>query len=152
MSGRPGVDPTLIPARPDAHPAVIWQKSHGNPALITWQSPVEGRLIAREASDERALRAGCGADASLGAMNMARWDWEPDTGFDDEVIDRAVRRLGRAIYLSRRRNGWRQRKLALRSGVDQGSISRLERGLLHNMSLSRLAILLQALGDIVAYE
>jgi ribosome-binding protein aMBF1 (putative translation factor) len=63
-------------------------------------------------------------------VHIARWDWEPDTGFDEPVIDRAVRRLGRAIYVSRRRHRWSQRKLAERSGVDQGSISRLERGLL----------------------
>ena len=82
-------------------------------------------------------------------MHMARWDWDPDTGFREPVIDRAVRRLGRAIYLARQRRGWTQRELAERSGIDQGTISRLERGLLHDISLSKLAMLLQVLDGIL---
>src|SRR5688572_803548 len=47
-------------------------------------------------------------------------------------------RLGSAIRLVRVRRGWRQADLALRSGVGQATISRIERGHLGTLSLDRL--------------
>ena len=54
-------------------------------------------------------------------------------------------RLGSAIRLVRVRRGWRQADLALRSGVGQATISRIERGHIGTLSLDRLRTVAAAL-------
>ena len=56
-----------------------------------------------------------------------------------------LRDLGTALKRARLGQGWSQRGLERRSGVDQTTISRLENGRLVNFSLQRLASLIQAL-------
>ena len=53
--------------------------------------------------------------------------------------------IGTAVYEARRRAGVSQRALGGRCGMDQSTISRLERGKLNGMRLKRLAELVAAL-------
>jgi ribosome-binding protein aMBF1 (putative translation factor) len=72
-------------------------------------------------------------------------DWSPEDGYPDDLVNEGLYRLGEAIYQGRRRYGWTQRMLASRSGVDQPTIARLERGVLPGIGLRRLARLLGCL-------
>jgi DNA-binding XRE family transcriptional regulator len=47
--------------------------------------------------------------------------------------------LGRAVRMARHQRAWSQRELEERSGVDQTTISRIERGLLRGTDLVRFA-------------
>ena len=53
--------------------------------------------------------------------------------------------IGGLVYEGRRRAGITQRQLGRVAGVDQSTISRLERGRLNGMRLKRLASILAAL-------
>ena len=75
--------------------------------------------------------------------------WSPENGSTDPVIDRGLVRLGHAIHEARWHLGLSQRRFAERVGVDQPTISRLERGLQSGISLRRLARLLGAVEGIV---
>ena len=57
----------------------------------------------------------------------------------------AMAKMGRAILRLRLFWGWSQQELEARSGVDQTTISRLERGVQHGLSIRRLAAILDAL-------
>jgi transcriptional regulator with XRE-family HTH domain len=59
--------------------------------------------------------------------------------------DRTLREIGVAIREGRRQHGLTQMRLEALSGVDQTSISRLERGLAPGMKVSRLARILAVL-------
>jgi DNA-binding XRE family transcriptional regulator len=74
--------------------------------------------------------------------------WSPESGWLDPRLRHGALLLGRAISEGRRRAGMSQRHLATRSGVDQPTISRLERGLLSGISLRRLAAIFAVLNDI----
>ena len=76
-------------------------------------------------------------------------DWSRHYGYPDDVVNEGLYRLGDAVYEARRRAGWTQRQLATRSGIDQPTISRLERGMLPGISLRRLAVLFVALDDLL---
>jgi len=69
-------------------------------------------------------------------------DWTAEDGYFDDLVNEGLYQLGEAIYQGRRRHGWTQRMLAARSGVDQPTIARLERGKLPGISLRRLARIL----------
>ena len=58
----------------------------------------------------------------------------------------AIELIGGAVLRLRLYRGWRQIDLERRSGVDQTTISRLERGRRRGLSLRRLATILDALG------
>jgi len=60
----------------------------------------------------------------------------------------ALLRLGLAISQARRLTGLSQTRLARRSGVDQGSISRLERGLAPGMRIENIARILDIVGSL----
>ena len=64
---------------------------------------------------------------------------------DPQPPDRYLRELGAAIREGRRQHGLTQMRLEALSGVDQSSISRLERGLAPGMKVSRLARILAVL-------
>ena len=66
-------------------------------------------------------------------------DWSDDAGYPDELVNQGLDRIAEGIYQARRRAGWTQRQLAWRCGVDQPTISRVERGVLSGISLRRLA-------------
>jgi transcriptional regulator with XRE-family HTH domain len=55
-------------------------------------------------------------------------------------------RVGRSIRAIRVRLGWRQVDLATRAGVSRSFVSKVERGLLHDVDLDRLERICQALG------
>jgi transcriptional regulator with XRE-family HTH domain len=57
----------------------------------------------------------------------------------------AISTIGRGILRLRLFWGWSQAELERRSGVDQTTISRLERGLQRGLSIRRLAAILDAL-------
>jgi DNA-binding XRE family transcriptional regulator len=76
------------------------------------------------------------------------YGWSPEAGWGDPRIQLGVELLGEAIRTARRRAGLSQRALAGRSGVDQPTISRLERGMLHSISLRRLAAIFAVLQDL----
>jgi ribosome-binding protein aMBF1 (putative translation factor) len=76
------------------------------------------------------------------------WGWSPETGWDDPRIQLGADRLGTAIRAARQRRRLSQRGLAARTGVDQSTISRLERGMLRSISLRRLAALIGVLDDV----
>lgn len=60
----------------------------------------------------------------------------------DPDVEHAVAEVGRALLEARRRRGLSQRRLAEMTGVDQASISRIERGL---CPYSRLAVVARLL-------
>jgi ribosome-binding protein aMBF1 (putative translation factor) len=86
-------------------------------------------------------------DRAAGRRHVPR-SWSPGTGWLDAAAQRDVANLGRAILAARRRAGLSQRALAECCGVDQPSISRLERGMLPGISLRRLAAILARLPDL----
>jgi transcriptional regulator with XRE-family HTH domain len=67
----------------------------------------------------------------------------PEAPADLALVD-----VGRSIYEARRVAGLSQRGLAERCGIDQGSISRLERGLLPGIKIRRLCRLIAVLGRV----
>jgi DNA-binding XRE family transcriptional regulator len=77
------------------------------------------------------------------------WGWSPETGWADPRVQLGVELLGDAIRQARHGARLSQRALAGRSGVDQPTISRLERGQLRSISLRRLAAIVGTLPDIV---
>lgn len=70
---------------------------------------------------------------------------------DSEWPPKALAKIGRGILRMRLFWGWSQADLEYRSGVDQTTISRLERGVQRGLSLRRLAKILDALrvGDVL---
>jgi DNA-binding XRE family transcriptional regulator len=60
---------------------------------------------------------------------------------------RSLAMLGRAVRMARREHAWTQRDLEERSGVDQTTISRIERGRVRGTELVRFAWIAWALGD-----
>ena len=65
---------------------------------------------------------------------------------NDELADLGLIAIGRAVQSSRQAAGLSQRRLANACGIDQGSISRLERGLLPGIRIARVARLIATLG------
>jgi len=63
----------------------------------------------------------------------------------DEAARAPLRWIGAGVTRARRERQLSQRGLAARSGVDQGTISRLERGLAPGMRLESLARILLVL-------
>lgn len=59
--------------------------------------------------------------------------------------ERGLRLIGRAVLRFRLYRGWSQHDLEARSGVDQTTISRLERGRQRGLSVRRLASIVGAL-------
>lgn len=88
-----------------------------------------------------------GGYAAIG-MDSGAEEWTPP-----EPIRRhpAMAKLGRAVLRLRLYWGWSQQTLEARSGVDQTTISRLERGTQRGLSIRRLAAILDALrvGEVV---
>jgi transcriptional regulator with XRE-family HTH domain len=80
-------------------------------------------------------------------------DFAPEEWTPPEPIWRqpALAKLGRAVLRLRLYWQWSQKDLEARSGLDQTTISRLERGTQRGLSIRRLAAILEALqvGDIV---
>lgn len=70
---------------------------------------------------------------------------------DPDSRPRAMAKIGRAVLRLRLYMGWSQMDLERSSGVDQTTISRLERGKQRGLSVRRLAAILDALhvGDVV---
>jgi transcriptional regulator with XRE-family HTH domain len=64
---------------------------------------------------------------------------------------KAIEKIGRAVLRLRLYRGWSQMDLERGSGVDQTTISRLERGVHRGLSIWRLAAILDALhvGEVV---
>jgi transcriptional regulator with XRE-family HTH domain len=104
-------------------------------------------------------------DAAIG-IDFGGWEIEADeplprTGLDidlsllpDEPTERrrtSLEKVGRAVLRLRLYFGWSQRDLEARANVDQTTISRLERGVVHGLSIRRLGAILDALhvGDVV---
>jgi transcriptional regulator with XRE-family HTH domain len=56
------------------------------------------------------------------------------------------RLIGTSVRALRHKHGWRQEDLALKAGVSRGVVSRVERGLLANVSLGKLERVCEALG------
>ena len=54
--------------------------------------------------------------------------------------------LGERVRRARMRLGWNQKRLAEATGIPQGNISRIERGKIEDIHLSRFVILMRALG------
>ncbi len=54
--------------------------------------------------------------------------------------------LGERVRRARMRLGWNQKRLAEATGIPQGNISRIERGKIEDIHLSRFVILMHALG------
>ena len=54
--------------------------------------------------------------------------------------------LGERVRRARMRLGWNQKRLAEVSGIPQGNISRIERGKIEDIHLSRFVILMRTLG------
>ena len=69
-------------------------------------------------------------------------DRRPDL---DPGTEEAVIRIGELLWEGRRRAGLSQRQLASRTGVDQATISRLERGL---TPFSRLALVARLFAEL----
>jgi transcriptional regulator with XRE-family HTH domain len=87
------------------------------------------------------------AYAAIG-LDFVAEEWAPT----DPIRRRpALAKLGRAVLQLRLYLGWSQKDLEARSGVDQTTISRLERGKQRGLSIRRLAKILDALqvGEIV---
>ena len=76
-------------------------------------------------------------------------DWSAVNGSTDPAINRGLLRLGLAIREARWHSGLSQRRFAERRGLDQPTISRLERGRQSGISLRRLARLLGAFDGVV---
>ncbi len=53
--------------------------------------------------------------------------------------------LGERVRRARMAHGWKQKELAERTGVPQGNISRIERGQIQDMHLSRFITLMRTL-------
>jgi transcriptional regulator with XRE-family HTH domain len=72
-----------------------------------------------------------------------------DQDVDDDTLS-VEEKVGQAVLRLRLYWGWSQSSLERRSGVDQTTISRLERGLQHGLSIRRLFAILRALrvGDV----
>ena len=70
---------------------------------------------------------------------------------DPKWPPKALAKIGRGILRMRLFWGWSQADLEHRSGVDQTTISRVERGVQRGLSLGRLAKILDALrvGDVL---
>lgn len=68
----------------------------------------------------------------------------------DPATQRALDQVGSVILQGRIARGWSQRTLEDRSGVDQTTISRLERGLLRGVRVEAFARILAALGITIA--
>jgi transcriptional regulator with XRE-family HTH domain len=81
-------------------------------------------------------------------MDFAAEEWAPTNPIPRRP---AMAKLGRAVLRLRLYLGWSQKDLEARSGVDQTTISRLERGKQRGLSIRRLAKILDALqvGEIV---
>ena len=54
--------------------------------------------------------------------------------------------LGERVRRARMRLGWNQKRLAEATGIPQGNISRIERGKIEDIHLSRFVILMRTLG------
>ena len=54
--------------------------------------------------------------------------------------------LGERVRRARIRLGWNQKRLAEATGIPQGNISRIERGKIEDIHLSRFVILMRTLG------
>ena len=54
--------------------------------------------------------------------------------------------FGERVRRARMRLGWNQKRLAEVSGIPQGNISRIERGKIEDIHLSRFVILMRTLG------
>jgi transcriptional regulator with XRE-family HTH domain len=55
--------------------------------------------------------------------------------------------IGQAVRIARERAAWSQRRLAVRAGVSQSAISRMERGAVRGIGLVYFARVARALGD-----
>jgi ribosome-binding protein aMBF1 (putative translation factor) len=65
--------------------------------------------------------------------------------------DEGLRIIGRLVFEERRRAGMSQRVLERETGVDQTTISRLERGLMPGMRIARLGSILAAFAGFDRY-
>ncbi len=63
----------------------------------------------------------------------------------DPLVQKGLTLLGAAMRRARLRKGWSQRDLEARTGVDQSTISRFERGDRVGMRFSRLCLIVGAL-------
>ena len=66
----------------------------------------------------------------------------------DPLVQKGLDLLGAAMRRARERKGWTQRELEARTGVDQSTISRFERGDRVGMRFSRLALIVGVLGGL----
>ena len=69
-------------------------------------------------------------------------EWERDP---DPEVCAALERLGAQLIRLRAEAGWSQRDLAARCGLDQSTISRIERGRAPGMRLASFARIIRAL-------
>jgi transcriptional regulator with XRE-family HTH domain len=79
----------------------------------------------------------------MGWPGGARPEWIADDA--DAVLDPIRTEFGRAIRQLRHERGWTQVRLALACGVDQSTISRLERGVEIHVRFSTVIAVLTAL-------
>jgi transcriptional regulator with XRE-family HTH domain len=92
-------------------------------------------------------RFSLGGYAAIG-MDFGAEEWAPTEPIRKRP---ALAKLGRAVLRLRLYWHWSQKELEARSGVDQTTISRLERGAQRGLSIRRLAAILDALhvGEVI---
>jgi transcriptional regulator with XRE-family HTH domain len=66
----------------------------------------------------------------------------------DPLVQRGMVMLGNAVRRARHRNGWTQRELEARTGIDQSTISKFENGRRLGLRFSRFAMLVAVLGGL----
>jgi transcriptional regulator with XRE-family HTH domain len=83
-------------------------------------------------------------------MEFPRWG-KDSTAMSTNPRPKAIAKIGRAVLTLRLYRGWSQLDLERSAGVDQTTISRLERGIQRGLSIRKLAAILDALlvGDVI---
>jgi transcriptional regulator with XRE-family HTH domain len=133
----------LVPRPPN--PAGIWGMRQLAYTSADADEATTG-AIGRERVVEVDHRRG---NRDLGISEAPDISWRPR---DPPPRPKAIDQIGRAVLQLRLYLGWRQVDVEARAGVDQTTVSRLERGLQKGLSLRKLAAILDALlvGEIEA--
>ena len=85
-------------------------------------------------------------------MRVVRYNetmpWDAMSPERDPLVQRGMAMLGRAVRRARHRNGWTQRELEARTGIDQSTISKFENGRRLGLRFSRFAMIVAVLGGL----